>query len=142
MSYIPNCREDNSYNEKYLNDKDKEFLGGYDWATEMAVDNFFDNNYLKYFSDDSYLSHILTQPVPKYLREQYLMEFAFGDKKPEHRTVETYADLLRMQILECLEVTRNELITSMLDAMGLDEYEAMKESVNGSKEEGRSSSVD
>ena len=40
MSYIPNCREDENYNQKYLTGDDKEFVRGYDWCTEQAVDNF------------------------------------------------------------------------------------------------------
>ena len=42
---FPECRNDNYYNEDFLTKTDKEFVRGFDWATEMAVDNFFDNNF-------------------------------------------------------------------------------------------------
>lgn len=35
MSYIPDCRTDKYYNEKYLNDRDSLFLRGYDYAVEQ-----------------------------------------------------------------------------------------------------------
>ena len=37
MSYIPDCRTDEYYNEKYLNAEDKEFIAGYDYAVEAIV---------------------------------------------------------------------------------------------------------
>ena len=43
MSYFPNCREDEYYNQKYLNEKDKEFIAGADWILEQIV-NMIENN--------------------------------------------------------------------------------------------------
>ena len=37
MTYIPNCRTDENYNERYLNRRDKRFVAGYDFAVEQAL---------------------------------------------------------------------------------------------------------
>lgn len=116
MSYIPNCRTDEIYNEKNLNNRDKEHLLGFDWCTEMAVDNFF-NNLDVYFDSDSYLMHLLNERLPKDMQEEYEMEYTYADdeNKSEMRKTETYADMLRFKILDWIEMERNELITSMID---------------------------
>ena len=130
MSYIPDCRHDENYNEKFLNDKDKEFIRGFDWCVEMAVDNFFANEMFDLQSDDSYLGHILNEKLPESMQEEYEIELEFagtGDKETETRKVETYADLIRSKILEWIENERDELITSMIDNMSEEEYEKNKQ---------------
>lgn len=139
MSYIPNCRTDENYNQKYLNQKDKEFISGYDWCVEQVVDNFFDNNYDH--DDEGYLEHILAQELPECMKDNYEMEAGTdenGQRKYEEREVKTYADLLRMQILAWVETERDELITSMIDDMSEEEYNANKEKADaeGQSEEG------
>ena len=42
---FPDCRTDDAYNEDFLTNTDKQFVRGMDWCTEMAIDNFFDNNF-------------------------------------------------------------------------------------------------
>ena len=37
MSYIPDCRTDEYYNEKYLIQADKEVINGYDWCVEQVM---------------------------------------------------------------------------------------------------------
>jgi hypothetical protein len=127
---FPECRNDNYYNEDFLGNTDKSFLQGFDWATEMAVDNFFDN----YFGDmpieeNGELSTMLNKELPDYLKEKYEMEFTFGDRDNEEREIKTYADLLRMKLLEWIEMERNELITSMIDNMDEDIYNAIRNKV-------------
>lgn len=134
MSYIPDCRTDENYNQKYLNQKDKQILNGFDWAIEMAVDNFFNNLELL---EDGYLEHILNDNVakgPEGQQEEYKMEFTFGGREPETRKVDTFADLLRFKILEFCEMERDELITSMIDGMDESEYDSIKRSVDGQGE--------
>lgn len=130
MSYL-NCRTDEYYNQKYLDKNDKSFLDGFDWAMENAVDNFFDNNFGDEDCDDSYISHIMKEEVPKYMKEDYEMEFSFGDRPVEERTVQTYADYVRMLILEWIEIERNELITSMIDGYDEEKYDRIKAEVDG-----------
>lgn len=138
MSYIPDGRTDENYNQKYLNEQDKDFLRGFDWCAEIAVDNFFDNHFDG--ASDTYLEMALREQVPESLREEYEMEFTFYDDdngvvKTELRTVQNYADLLRFQILEWIEMNRNELITGMIDGMDDEEYQKIKAEVDGQGEE-------
>lgn len=124
MSYIPDCRTDDTYNERYLNDKDKEFVMGFDWCVETAVDTFFDNDMFDLQDEFSYLGHILCEELPGIMQIEY--EYMFGDGTTEKRKIKTYADLIRSKILDWIEMERDQLITSMIDAMG-DEYEEIKE---------------
>jgi hypothetical protein len=128
---FPECRNDNYYNEDFLTQTDKDFVRGFDWATEMAVDNFFDNNFDSDMpvEEDGELSIMLNKELPDYLKEKYEMEFAFGDRDNEEREINTYADLLRMKLLEWIEMERNELITSMIDNMDEDIYNAIRNKV-------------
>ena len=119
MSYIPDCRTDETYNEKFLKGDDKEYVAGFDYCVEMGVDNFFDNLDIP-FSDESHIAHMLSEEVPESMRETYTVEFAFKDEEPQERTVRTYADLLRLCMLRHIECERNELITSMLDSSAED----------------------
>lgn len=132
MSYISDCRTDEYYNEKYLNKKDKEFIRGFDCAVEMAVDNFFANNFIKGIDDSDFIGHEMLQEVPESEKEEYTFEWAFSDSESEERKVETIADYIRFKILEYCEQERNELITSMIDEMSDEEYNAIKEKVDKS----------
>ena len=126
---LPDCRRDESYNQDFLNERDKEFLAGFDWATEMACDNFFDNRYDDTNSDENsdYLDRTLTKEVPDYMQEEYIMEHSFENMQDEKRKVKTYADYVRFEILKWIEEQRNELITSMIDGMNEDEYKTLRE---------------
>lgn len=126
---FPNCREDAYYNEDFLNERDKEFIKGFDWATEMACDNFFNNHYNDIDSDENsdYLDRTLTKIVPEYMQGEYEMQFTFGDRESETRTIVTYADYVCFKILEWIEQQRDELITSMIDNMNEDEYKTLRE---------------
>lgn len=116
MSYIPDCRTDENYNENNLNDDDATFIDGFDWAVERAVDNFFDNNFIEGMDDSSYIGHLMTQKLPKSLKENYEIEFKYDeDHEPVTRCVETIADYIRSKLLDWVESCRNELIVSMID---------------------------
>lgn len=136
MSYIPDCRTDEVYNQKYLPEQDKRELCGYDWCVEMSVDNFFDNHYNELDTDDSYLAHILRQKVPEEMRDEYEMECSFQNNycpekaENEKRKIITYADFLRFEILQWCECNRNELITSMLDNIDEKQYKKIKAQVD------------
>lgn len=135
MSYIPDCRSDENYNEKYLNEKDFQFVRGYDWAVEQVIDNFFDNLEV---TESDYLIAMMEEPLPEELVQEYEVPTTFnGDESQEYetRTAKTYGDLLRLNILRWAECGRDELITSMIDAMTEEEYQAIKEKVDGRSEE-------
>ena len=132
MSYIPDCRTDETYNQKYLNDKDGEFIRGFDWCAEEAADNFFDNIFDR-FPEDSYLGHILAEELPEDMQDEYEFERTFPvgeEREPEKREVKTYADLLRKELLDWIESERDQLITSMIDDMDNAEYGKIKERVD------------
>ena len=135
MSYIPDCRSDENYNEKYLNEKDFQFVRGYDWAVEQVIDNFFDN--LEVTESDR-LMMIMEEPLPEILVQEYEVPTTFnGDESQEYetRTAKTYGDLLRMNLLKWAECGRDELVTSRIDGMTDEEYQAIKEKVDGRSEE-------
>ena len=135
MSYIPDCREEfltdirtgepteekNGYYEGNLNKEDALEIKGYDWCAEEVVDNFFDN-LDTYFPEDSYFGHTLNEKVPGE-PEEYEFEWRFGEREPETRKVETYADLLRMNLIDWMENMRDELIVSMIDGYPEEEEE-------------------
>ena len=41
--YLPNVREDEAYNQKYLTDEDTTFLNGFDYAVDKVFGSFFNN---------------------------------------------------------------------------------------------------
>ena len=90
MTYIPDVRTDENYNEKFLNEEDKMFLAGYDWAVEQAT-NMCNN----------------LEVYPELLE---IME----DNKAVIK--EGKADILKDALSHWLEADRNELVVSMLDA--------------------------
>ena len=115
--YIPDCRTDEYYNVDKLNEHDKAEIAGYDWCAEEVVDSFFDNLDV-YFDDDSVLMETLNKELPKSLQTEYEWETSFGEKHTESRVVKTYGDYLRMQMLDHIERSRDEVIVSMIDADG------------------------
>lgn len=121
MTYIPDCRTDEEYNVNALNDMDREFVRGFDWCTEMAVDNFFDNIDDLYYESD-FLRNALSTELPEHLQGEYEAEYTFvtdedGKPKTETRQVKTYEDFFRSKLLDWIENERDELITSMIDNM-------------------------
>lgn len=132
---FPNARADEHYNQKYLNEKDKEFLIGYDYNTEKIVDNFFDN--LEYLDCD-YLLEFLAQEIPDEMKETYEMVHSFSEDSEnvgEMREVVTYTDFIRSKLLEHIECERDHMIKSMIDNMDSEEYERIKKAVDGITDE-------
>lgn len=122
MSYFPDCREDMTYNQDFLKATDKQFVRGYDWCSEEAVDNFFDNLDV-YMEDSDPLYVMLQELLPEDETDEYEVERTFGGAV-EHRTVETYGDKLRAAMMDWLESRRNEMITAMIDDMTQKDYDA------------------
>ena len=104
MSYIPDCRTDENYNEKYLNDKNKMFLAGYDWAV-AEIKNMFSN--------------LSVYPDVEMLLDDDIAMVKEGKAQAVEEAVDDWA-----------EMSRNELITSMIDGMEEAEYEAIKAKVD------------
>lgn len=115
MSYIPDCREDEAYNQKYLNQRNKDFVAGYDYAVERILELIKDNNNV--YPD---LNVLLNKNIA-----------VINEDKVE---------MVTSAIEHWSEMQRNELITSMIDDMDEDEYESIKEQVDG--REGHSERMD
>ncbi len=114
MSYIPDCRSDECYNEKYLVGGNDNFVAGYDYCAEEVVDTFFDNLdiYEGVFDID-------------------------GEDINLARFLENHAEIktaLREALQEYVENRRDELITSIIDDMDEDEFAKTKERVDKSGE--------
>lgn len=90
MSYIPDCRTDDNYNETKLNARNMDYIAGYDWAVEQIL-NLFDGN---------------SDVFPR-----------LADILDENTAVvnEDKEAVVRESIEQWSEMQRNELITSMLD---------------------------
>lgn len=122
MSYIPDCRADENYNDKYLNDTDAEFIAGFDWCRIMAVENYFDNM-------DIYQGE-LDNVYAENEEEEACLEFI----KEHQDTLEEIAKLVLLHTIEnYIEMQRDELITSMIDNMNEEEYANIKVEVDAGK---------
>ena len=116
MTYIPNTRsrwnespytrkgqkkELNAYYEGYLNGKDSEFVAGYDFNTENAIENYFHN-------------------LAMYQHE----------KDGTESDVANIFQFIKETLLHYIEMNRDELIVSMIDGMDDEEYERIKAMVD------------
>lgn len=103
MSCIPDCRTDEWYNEKYLNVNDKNFVAGYDWAVEQAL---------------CLLDNANVYPKLEMLLAEGVAVTSAGKD-----------DIIREALKNWMEMSRDELITSMIDGMDDDEYNQNKAEV-------------
>lgn len=109
MSFIPDCREDEYYNQKYLNAADKEFIKGYDYAVESVLDSFF-------YNLDSYNFEVDGEDID------------IGRFLENHEAIkDKFVDCMKIHF----ESDRDEMITSMIDHMNEEEYNKIKASVDG-----------
>lgn len=108
MSWFPDCRTHEFYNQKYLNDNDKEFVKGFDFAVEQVL-NLVDNNADVYPDFEEILN-----------RDKAVINV--DKEKIVHEAIEQW-----------LESERDMLITSMIDNMGEEEFESIKEKVDSGK---------
>lgn len=108
MTYIPDCRTNEFYNEKYLVGDNLEFVKGYDWAVQEIL-NLFAN----------------VEVYPE-------LEELLDDNRAVIR--EGKIDLIIKSITDWTEAQRNELITSMIDDIDEDEYEKIKAKVDATEE--------
>ncbi len=105
MSYIPDCREDANYNEKYLNEEDSQYVLGFDHCIEDCIENFFDNI-------DMYGNELGTNV--KWL------------KKPMKKLLKA----IKKCMLDYSEIQRDEMITGLIDGYSEEEHESLKKAVD------------
>ena len=89
MSYIPNCREDEFYHESNLNEENKKFIAGYDWAIDQIM-RLFDN--------------LDVYPEMDMLLDDHTAIIKDGK-----------VDLVKGCVEDWAETSRNEVIVSMID---------------------------
>ena len=108
MTYIPSTREDDTYNEKYLNENDKEYVRGFDHAVNDCLDSFF-------YNLDAYDFEVEGEDVD-------LGRFLDNHEEIKEKFV--------ANLKEWFESERDEMIVSMIDHMDDAEYEAIKAKVD------------
>lgn len=128
MSRIPDCRTDEHYNEKYLDEKDSQVILGYDYSIEDNIENFFNN--IEIYADD--IAYALGLSEKSLNIDEDLLD---SDKDIEDYGKDEIKDMgianallvtLKQRMLEWAENNRDEYITSMLDNMNDKEYESLK----------------
>lgn len=95
---IPDCRNDENYNQSYLDVRDKEFIAGADWMLE-AITNLFENNL-----------------------DVYAGRLEVDTEVDVDKFLDKAKDELSEMIKDWAEMERNMMITSMIDSMDEDEY--------------------
>lgn len=108
MTYFPDTRTDDFYNERYLNDADKEYIRGFDFVMDDLIPCVFAN------------LDVLDLDVDG-------EDFDLGRILENHPAI---AERFESEIRAYLERERDVMITSMIDHMDDDEYEKIKESVD------------
>lgn len=118
MSYIPDCRTDENYNQKYLDDTNAEFIAGFDWARIFGVESCFDN--MDIYED------AIKEIEAETEEEQALLDFCEKHKEAAEAAFKALLESVKDSILDYIEMQRDELITSMIDNMGEKEFEERK----------------
>lgn len=108
--YIPDCRRDDDYNQKYLDQHDADYVMGFDYCAEQ-IGTFFDN--ISIYADCIDEANDGDIDICRYL-----------EKHPN------VAAALAESIEDWVESQRDDLITSMIDSMDEEEYTKAKEEVD------------
>ena len=115
--------EPNPYYQEYLSKDDDTFLDGYDWAINEEMDSFFGN--MDAYEDD--LADILGiepeegENIP--IDYELLSKEEPAEEDIKNASRETKLLLWAKQnLLNWMEMSRNELVTSMIDGMDEEEY--------------------
>ena len=123
---IADVRTDEDYNQNYLDKKDKEFVEGFDYCMDIAVDSFFDNapDAFQLLGSD-YLEKVFSAKLREYLRDEIEVPTTFpGDVK--RVKIDTYGELIWEMLRVWVESSRDELIVSMLESYSDEKYEKLK----------------
>lgn len=129
MSRIPDCRTDEAYNEKYLNEVDSECITGYDFSIEDNINNFFNN--ISNWEDDIAYALGLSEEEAINIEETLLdsdkdIEDYEESEIKEMGVVTALLITLKQRMLEWAEINRDEMIVSMIEHMKDSEYKELK----------------
>jgi hypothetical protein len=119
MSLFPDVRNDDTYNDHFLEDRDEQFLAGYDMAYDEII-NLIANNL------DTYEGELNELCPDGYEMDE---DEAFSKREDLYQILEENREILCAVIKDWLEMSRNELVTSMIDDMDESVYETVKKDV-------------
>ena len=114
---FPDCRHDDCYNEDFLNPADKSFIRGMDYALEQIKNLFLGN--LDTFEDE------LTETLPE--GETAGEDEAFASREDLLEILQENTEILTAIVQNWHEMSRNEMITSMIDDYDDDEFKKLRE---------------
>jgi hypothetical protein len=117
MSLFPDCRHDDCYNEDFLNNEDKAFIKGMDYAVEQIKTLLTGN--LDTYEDE------LTETLPE--GETAGDDEVYASRDDLYEILEENSELLATIVQNWSETERNEMITAMLDDYDDDEYQQLRE---------------
>lgn len=106
---VPDCRNDNYYNEDFLTNDGKQYLQGFDFATDFIRTAAI---------DDDLLNRQLPKDIGDEVKERYPDE-----------DIKTIGDYISVLICEHLEMERDMLIVSLIESMDDDIYNAIRNKV-------------
>lgn len=113
---FPDCRKDENYNEDFLNEMDREFVRGMDFALEQ-VKNLLENNLDVYEEEMDY--------VPD--EDEIVEEDEIYSKSCElYELMTDNAEFIANIVDDWMEMERDEMITSMIENMDNDEYTKLR----------------
>lgn len=116
---LPDCRNDETYNERFLEDRDEQYVSGFDTAVDSIITLFADN--LDVYENE------LTELCPEGYTPEY--DECFAKRKDLYNIVVENKEILCAIIKDWLESERNEIITSCIDSMEDEVYDKIKEEV-------------
>lgn len=129
MARIPDCREDSTYNERFLNEPDSQYILGYDSCVDNGITSFFDNI-------DNFIPEItLALGLDEDDEIEIDCSIVNGDKEFYEYTEEELDEvdhltslllLIRTYMCQWAEHSRDELIVSLLENTDEQEYEELK----------------
>lgn len=109
MTYIPDTKKDDYYNEKYLKEKDKDFIKGFDYAVNQSLQFFLENI-------DAYDFDVEGEDIN------------IGKIFENHpRILEKFIEVVRNNF----DSDRDEMIVSMIDYYSDEDYAKIRTEVDG-----------
>lgn len=135
MTYIPDCRERfkpifnakcneneiNDYWDGYLNEKDKEYIKGWDIVTKDIIPSFLAN-----ISDFECMNEVFVKSeIEEAGKYDCIFELDTDISENAPKAVR-FLRKLHEELVEWIEGERDEMIVSMIDNMDEEEYNAIR----------------
>ena len=126
--HIPDTREqeingqENPYFEEYISKKDKDFISGYDWVVNEVIEGFFNNldiDTIDYANIGLAVNPNTGADIDKFMED--LDTLTVNDVDILDRSALVFA-MIKRNLLSYIEMERDELIVSMIEALSEDEY--------------------